>query len=39
MEGKHDDFFPIGAIYFFISMIAFYALLWFGIFKVLIDRG
>ena len=39
MEEKHRDFFPIGAIYFMIFMVAFYAFIWFFVFKVLLERG
>ncbi len=34
---KHDDFFPSGAVSFFLLMIAFYVLLWLLVFKLLLD--
>jgi len=39
MNEKHEEFFPSGAIYFFLFMIAFYALLWFMVYGVLLERG
>lgn len=39
MQEKHTDFFPTGSIYFFLFMIAFYALIWFLAYAVLLERG
>jgi len=39
MEEKDKEFFPVGAIYFMVLMIAFYALVWFFVFKILLERG
>jgi len=39
MEEKHGDFFPSGAVAFFVFMIAFYALLWILVYMVLLERG
>ena len=39
MEEKHREFFPAGAVYFMIFMVAFYALIWFFVLKVLLERG
>jgi len=39
MEEKDKEFFPVGAIYFMVFMIAFYAFIWFLAFKILLERG
>lgn len=36
---EHEEFFPSGAIAFFIFMMVFYAVLWFMIYWVLLERG
>jgi len=38
-HNNHEEFFPVGAVYFFVFMIVFYALLWFMVYMVLLERG
>lgn len=36
---KDEQFFPKGAVAFFLSMVSFYALLWLTIYAILLMRG
>ncbi|MFN3976792.1 MAG: hypothetical protein ACK4LT_07005 [Aquificaceae bacterium] len=36
---KHEDFFPKGAVAFFLLMLGFYALVWLSTYLVMVSRG